>query len=120
MVEKLVAARIASVIDQNIYPTQAFHQGLRHVLHLLRIGHIAGNCEAAATHCLNLSDECFELTGSASGHGHICPRLGERQGDAAAYSTSCTGHNCSPSRERNIVLTWHCRYLRKILRVEPE
>src|SRR5438876_11866905 len=104
MVQKLVAASIASVIDQDIYASQAFNCSLCHVLHLLSTSYIARDCQALTAHGLYLCHQHFEFGGCAGGHCHICPRRCQCQGDTTANAATCASHYCSLSCECEIAL----------------
>src|SRR5436853_322902 len=97
MVQKLVAASITGVIDQDINAAQAFNHGPCHMLHLLCVRHIARDCQALTTHFLDLCHQLFEFGGSAGSHCHICPCPGQCQGDAATNPTASACHDCAPS-----------------------
>src|SRR5947207_3091466 len=103
MVQKLVAASIASIIDQDIYAAQAFNRGLCHVLHLLRVRDIARDCQALATYGLYLCHQLLEFGRSASSYCHVCSSSGQCQGNTATYAATCTGHYCPASCQRELV-----------------
>src|SRR6266568_2861313 len=95
MIEEFMATSITSIIDQNIDPAQSFGQNLCHILHLFRVGYIAGDGKALAAHCLNLAHELFNFAGSACGDGHIRPCLSKCQGDATTNTPTCASHYSS-------------------------
>src|SRR5690242_8456212 len=97
MIQELVATSVASVIDENIHPTQPLKCSGYQRLHLLWIGHIAGDRQALAAHCMDFGNKLFQFAGSAGAHCHICSRLSERQSYAAAYTSSRAGNYCTSS-----------------------
>src|SRR5712691_4358967 len=97
MVQKLVTASVASVIDQDIYAAKAFKRGLCHALHLLRVRYIARDGQALTTHCLYLCHQLLEFDSRASSYGYIYACPCQCQGNTATNAAACTGHYCPPS-----------------------
>src|SRR5581483_7317911 len=107
MVEELMAARIASIIDENIDSTQALNQRGRHIFDLLRVCHIAGNRQAATTCGLNFSYEFIEFRAGTGGHCDIRASTSERQCNTASDAAPRTCHDSAFACKNESLIACH-------------
>src|SRR5579872_587670 len=109
MGSELMATRVTSIVDEDINTTQSIQKRLRHLLYLPYIRHIAGNCQALATHTFNPGNELFEFVGGASCYRYICACFCQCKRDAATNTTSRARHDCSFTAERELFIVCHFR-----------